>query len=90
MNVLRMLSRLPLSLWFRGVGIAVVAIAMLAFGLAIVAAAVVAVGIGVLVYKTRDWVAGMFRERRAVPVRVNARPGRVSDAEYVIIDHSRR
>jgi hypothetical protein len=84
MNILHVLSRLPLSMWLRGLGLAVVVIAMLLFGLAIVAAAVVAIGVGALVYKARDWFAGLFRERRAVPVRAHSR--RVSDAEYVIID----
>lgn len=87
MKLLHVLSRLPLSLWLRGVGVAVVVIAMLAFGLAIVAAAVVAVGIGVLVYKTRDWVMGMFRQRQTVPAHAHSR--RVSDAEYVIVDRRR-
>jgi len=85
MNLLRALSRLPLSLWLRGVGVAIVLIALLAFGLAIVATAVVMIGIGVLVYKTRDWVAGMFRQRHTVPVRIRA-ARHVSDADYTIID----
>ncbi len=85
MNLLRALSRLPLSLWIRGLGVAVVLIAMLAFGLAIVATAVVVVGIGVLVYKMRDWVGGMFRQRSTAPVRIRAARG-VSDADYTIID----
>jgi hypothetical protein len=85
MNLLRALSRLPLSLWVRGLGVAVIVIAMLAFGLAIVATAVVLVGVGVLVYKTRDWIAGLFRQRRAVPVRIGSTRG-VSDADYTIID----
>jgi hypothetical protein len=85
MNLLRALSRLPLSLWLRGLGVAVVLIAVLAFGLAIVATAVVMIGIGALVYKTRDWIAGMFRQRRPAPVRIRA-ARRVSDADYTIID----
>jgi len=84
MNLLRALSRLPLSIWLRGLGIAICVIAMLAFGLAVVAAAVVAVGVGALIYKTRDWLGGLFRPRATVPVRV--RSTRVSDAEYTIID----
>ena len=85
MNLLRALSRLPLSLWVRGLGVAVVLIAMLAFGLAIVATAVVVVGVGVLVYKMRDWVSGLFRQRSTVPVRVRS-ARRVIDADYTIID----
>ena len=84
MTFLRTLSRLPLSLWLRGLGVAVVLIAMLVFGLAVIAAAVVAVGGGVLVYKARDWVGGLFRQRRTVPAQVRSR--RVSDADYVIVD----
>jgi len=85
MNLLRALSRLPLSMWLRGLGVAVVLIAMLAFGLAIVATAVVMIGVGVLVYKTRDWIAGMFGQRRTVPVRIRS-ARHVSDADYTIID----
>jgi hypothetical protein len=84
MNLLQALSRLPLALWLRGLGVAVVVVAMLAFGLAIVAAAVVAVGVGVLIYKLRDWLAGLFRPRSTVPVRI--RSARVSDADYTVID----
>ncbi len=87
MNLLRAMSRLPLSLWLRGLALAICVIAMLAFGLAVVAAAVVAVGIGALIYKTRDWLGGLFRPRAPVPVR--ARVGRVSDAEYTIVDRRR-
>jgi hypothetical protein len=84
MNLLRALSRLPLALWLRGLGVAIVVIAMLAFGLAIVATAVVAVSVGVLVYKMRDWLSGLFASRHAVPVHIKR--GRVSDADYTIID----
>lgn len=88
MNLLRALSRLPLSMWARGLGAAVVLIAMLVFGLAIAAAAVVLVVVVVLAYKTRDWVNGLFRERRPAPapVPVAIRRGPVSDADYTIVD----
>ncbi|MCW5747855.1 MAG: hypothetical protein KIT36_16820 [Alphaproteobacteria bacterium] len=87
MTVLRALSRLPLSLWLRGLGAALVLVALLGFGLAVIAAVLVAVGLGALLYKARDWIAGAFGQHRSVPVHVNDRQrGRVSDADYIIID----
>ncbi|HJQ57002.1 MAG TPA: hypothetical protein VJ890_08855 [Vineibacter sp.] len=85
MTVLRVLSRLPLSLWLRGLAAALVLVALLALGLAVIAAILVAVGIGALVYKARDWIAGGFRQRRpaSVPVRVRRQ---VSDADFTIVD----
>ena len=85
MTVLRALSRLPLGLWLRGLAAALVLIALIGFGLAVIAAVLVAVGLGALVYKARDWFAGAFRPRSAVPARVRPR-GRVSDAEFIVID----
>jgi hypothetical protein len=92
MPLTRVLARLPLGVWLRLIVLAVVAAALLAFGVAVIAVVAIGLAIGVLVYKARNWLAGLFEgaasmasgSPRPVPARVQRT--RATDVEYTVID----
>lgn len=92
MPVTRVLASLPLGVWLRLIVLAVVAAALLAFGVAVIAVVAIGLAIGVLVYKARTWLAGLFEgaasmasgSPRPVPARVQR--ARATDAEYTVIE----
>lgn len=80
----QLLSRLPASVWLRGIAALLVIFVLATFGLALLAGVAAVVLLGVLGFKLREWLGRMFG-RRGVDTPAN-RGARVFDAEYVIVD----